>query len=96
MAKKMVKRKKHVDSLKVRLTTFGVIEEVEAVSECILNDGIACICLEHEIHLHWLASYTRPLHPNQHFVRVLPDSRLQFPNTGNGEKGVQGPAPPPM
>ena len=83
MAKKMVKRKKHVDSLKVRLTPFGVVKEVEAVSECILNDGIACIRLEHEIHLHWLASDARLLHPTQYFVRVFPDGGLQLPNTGN-------------
>jgi hypothetical protein len=83
MAKEMVKRKKHVDSLKVRLTPFGVVKEVEAVSECVLNDGIARICLEHEVHLHWLAGDARPLHPTQHFVRVFLDGGLQFPNTGN-------------
>lgn len=79
----MVKRKKHVDSFKVRLTPFGIVKEVKAVSECILNDSIACLRFEHEIHLHWFASDARELHHTQHFVRVFPDGGLQFPNTGN-------------
>lgn len=96
MAKKMVKPKELVDSLKVRLPPFGVVEEVEAVSECILHDGIACIRLEHEIHLHWFASDARLLHPIQHFLSMFPDRGLQSSNARNREKRVQGPAPPPM
>jgi len=82
MAKKMVEREEHIDSLETMLSAFRVVKEVEAVSECILNDGIACVRLEHGVHLYRLTSHVRPLHSAQHFVRMFSDGGLQFPNTG--------------
>ena len=93
MAEQMIEREEHVDGFKVGPPPLRVVEEVKAVPECILHDGVARIRLEHEIHRYGLARDARLLHPTQHFVRVLADRGLYFPNAGDGEKGVQGPAP---
>lgn len=83
VAEEMVQCKEHIHSLEVRLAKLGVVEEVEAVSEGILDDGIACICLEHDVHLYGLASNAGLFHPTQYFVRVVSDGGLEPPYTGD-------------